>query len=261
MARARNLKPSFFKNEHLVELPFATRLLFAGLWTLADREGRLEDRPKRVKMEIFPGDDVNVDRALTELHNHGFIFRYAAGGGRYIQILAFKKHQNPHHKEPPSKLPNPGPECLCIATESEADDVSEACETQGTPQASPSTAVLIPDSLNLNPESGGNPFAPSASPLDAGGPINGVEGTHNPASELCVVERIPIVGGEEWPVMKPFVEELDRLYPAVDPAQTLREIRGWCIGNPTKRKTKRGVRAFIVAWFAREQDKQSRRPS
>ena len=31
MARARNIKPGFFTNDELVELPFATRLLFIGL--------------------------------------------------------------------------------------------------------------------------------------------------------------------------------------------------------------------------------------
>ena len=44
MARARLLKPGFFTNEDLCELPAFGRLLFAGLWTIADREGRLEDR-------------------------------------------------------------------------------------------------------------------------------------------------------------------------------------------------------------------------
>ena len=53
MARARNIKPGFFKNEFLADLPFETRLLFIGLWTLADREGRLEDRPRKIKMELF----------------------------------------------------------------------------------------------------------------------------------------------------------------------------------------------------------------
>ena len=52
MARARNIKPGFFTNDELVELPFATRLLFIGLWTIADREGRMVDRPKKIKMEI-----------------------------------------------------------------------------------------------------------------------------------------------------------------------------------------------------------------
>ena len=41
MARARNIKPGFFRNADLAELTFEARLLFIGLWTLADSEGRL----------------------------------------------------------------------------------------------------------------------------------------------------------------------------------------------------------------------------
>ena len=52
MARARSLKPGFFRNADLVELPMEARLMFAGLWVLADREGRLEDRPKQIKIDI-----------------------------------------------------------------------------------------------------------------------------------------------------------------------------------------------------------------
>lgn len=81
------------------------------------------------------------------------------------------------------------------------------------------------------------------------------------ADQDPVVERIPLVGKQgEFEVRKSMRDELDRLYPAVDPDQTLREIRGWCIGNPTKCKTRRGVRAFVMRWFGGEQDKQSRRP-
>lgn len=80
-----------------------------------------------------------------------------------------------------------------------------------------------------------------------------------PSDAAEVVEKIPLCDGSEWPVTKEFVTELDRLYPAVDPVQTLREIRGWCIGNPRRTKTPRGVKAFITSWFAREQDRQSKR--
>ena len=48
MARARNIKPGFFANDLLVDLPFEVRLLFIGLWTIADRAGRLCDRPKKI---------------------------------------------------------------------------------------------------------------------------------------------------------------------------------------------------------------------
>jgi len=105
MARARNIKPGFFKNELLVEQPFEVRLLFIGLWTLADREGRLEDRPKKIKMEVFPADNVAVEDGLDALEKDGFIERYEVNGNRYIEISAWSKHQTPHVKEQASTIP------------------------------------------------------------------------------------------------------------------------------------------------------------
>lgn len=107
MARARNIKPSFFTNDTLAEIDPLGRLLFAGMWTIADREGRLEDRPKRIKAEVLPYDDCDVDGLLNDLQKHGFILRYEADGQCYIQILAFTKHQNPHVKESASTIPAP----------------------------------------------------------------------------------------------------------------------------------------------------------
>lgn len=106
MARARNIKPSFFTNDDLVELPFETRLLFIGLWTLADREGRIVDRPKKIKMEIFPSDDVDCEASLKLLAERGFIDRYSVGQHRVVEVLKFIKHQSPHTTERDSLLPS-----------------------------------------------------------------------------------------------------------------------------------------------------------
>ena len=84
------------------------RLLFIGLWTQADREGRLEDRPKRIKAELFPYDNIDIDKGLNELQAKGFIVRYKGNANvsdrilspeqpanevNCIQILTFTKHQ------------------------------------------------------------------------------------------------------------------------------------------------------------------------
>ena len=106
MARARNIKPSFFMNETLAELSFEVRLLFIGLWTLADREGRLEDRPKRIGMELFPADGLDVEECLLALEKSGLIERYEAGGVKVVWVKNFKKHQSPHHTERGSALPD-----------------------------------------------------------------------------------------------------------------------------------------------------------
>lgn len=105
--RARNIKPGFFTNEDLAELEPMGRLLFIGLWTLADREGRLEDRPKRIKGALFPYDNCDVDPLLDELQKWGFIKRYQSQGVKCIQIINFSKHQNPHPREAKSVLPEP----------------------------------------------------------------------------------------------------------------------------------------------------------
>lgn len=105
MARARQLKPDFFLDEDLVELGFGTRLLFAGLWTLADREGRLEDRPRRIEMALFPADTIDIIPMLDELAGPGLIVRYEVEGRALIWIPGFPKHQRPHPREAPSGLP------------------------------------------------------------------------------------------------------------------------------------------------------------
>jgi hypothetical protein len=107
MARSRSLRPGFFKNDLLVQLPFEARLLFAGLWTLADKEGRLEDRPLKIKMELFPGDDINTNDLLAQLADKKFITRYQVEGESYIQVNKFLEHQRPHPKEPNSVIPKP----------------------------------------------------------------------------------------------------------------------------------------------------------
>lgn len=106
MARARNIKPSFFLNEDIVELPCEARLLFIGLWTLADREGRLENRPKKIKMSLFPADDINVSEQLSNISKFGFIELYNADDTDVIQITNFVKHQTPPGLEKDSELPD-----------------------------------------------------------------------------------------------------------------------------------------------------------
>lgn len=105
MSRTRFIKPGFFTNDTLAEVSPIGRLLFAGLWTIADRAGRLEDRPKKIKAEVLPFDNANVDRLLGDLAERGFIVRYESGGQRLIQIQSFAKHQSPHPKEPASLFP------------------------------------------------------------------------------------------------------------------------------------------------------------
>jgi hypothetical protein len=109
MARKRYLKPGFFKNEELAGMLFEYRILFQGLWCYADREGRLEDRPMRLKSDIFPYDNIDFNAGLDLLQEKGFIVRYATTvkGKTFnaIQIVNFTEHQDVHINEQASIIP------------------------------------------------------------------------------------------------------------------------------------------------------------
>jgi hypothetical protein len=106
MARSRNIKPSFFTNDDLAECDCEARILFIALWCIADREGRLTYRPKKIKVEALPYDDCDIVNLIEQLCNYRFIFIYSNNGKQILQINKWSKHQNPHHKEIESELPS-----------------------------------------------------------------------------------------------------------------------------------------------------------
>jgi hypothetical protein len=107
VSRLRTIKPGFFTNEELSECDPLARLLFAGLWTEADRDGRLEDRPRRLKALILPYDKCDADTLLGQLERRGFILRYEVAGEKYISIPRWYEHQKPHFKESSRGYPEP----------------------------------------------------------------------------------------------------------------------------------------------------------
>ena len=69
------------------------------------------------------------------------------------------------------------------------------------------------------------------------------------------VEYIPLPGEQgEYPVSRKLADELQRAYPGVDIRTELAKARAWCVTNPTKRKTARGVPRFLNAWMERTQN-------
>jgi hypothetical protein len=110
---------------------------------------------------------------------------------------------------------------------------------------SPVTVESREPNQNHKPEPEPENTKPLASPDKSGsaGPVNG-----------SAVAYIPLNDGSEFGVSKEFLAELEQAYPRVDGAQTLKEIRVWCIANPANRKTRKGAARFINRWFERVQN-------
>ncbi len=108
MARIRTIKPEFFDDEEIGRLSDKAQIVFVGLWTEADREGRLEDRPERLKIRLRPYDTTcDMNAVLEELAAARFIIRYEVDGRRLIQVRTFTKHQVINVREARSVIPAP----------------------------------------------------------------------------------------------------------------------------------------------------------
>jgi hypothetical protein len=110
MPRARNIKPGFFESDDPAKVGYPQRLLWIAMWTLADKEGRLEYRPTRLKKYAFGFDPATVEDVaqwVHDLHDAGLIVLYPVGSVEVIQCVNFLKHQRPHYKDPESEYPPP----------------------------------------------------------------------------------------------------------------------------------------------------------
>lgn len=161
------MKPEFFKDEDLAEHPFWVRILFEGLWCYADRAGRLEERPIRLKAEILPYDKIDIIKgleALSEKKKHSprhepFIIRYDVDGNKYIQILNFPKHQSPHSTERPSVIPAFNASITKVLALDKVDTPSPR-----ESESESSLSSLIKEILNYLNEKAGKKFSPKSKP-------------------------------------------------------------------------------------------------
>lgn len=144
MARTRLMPVEWAKDEVLADCNPLARLLFFYLHQIADRSGRLEDRPKRIGVECLPYDRVDIERLLGDLEAHGLIARYQVDGERYIAIPSFLRHQAPHLREKVSTIP-PIPQSL-------GEEGAEPGPMTTKAGASPAVSVFDPVSVS-NPVS------------------------------------------------------------------------------------------------------------
>ncbi|MDF0750317.1 hypothetical protein NLU14_08745 [Marinobacter sp. 71-i] len=147
MARARNIKPGFFTNDELGDLSPLARLAFIGLWSQADFNGNMKCKPKRLKVEILPYDDVNFGGLIDELEMAGFVCRYQVDGENYLHVVNFQKHQRPHKNEVlrGTDVPQPGTEQPPTGTDPEQKSTVTEPERDENRSNPPDTGYRIPD--------------------------------------------------------------------------------------------------------------------
>lgn len=109
MARIRTIKPELAAHEGMfdaeVETGLPLRFAWCMLFTVADREGRFAWRPRTLKAQILPHDELDFSRVLDAWLTRAFIVKYRVKGEWFGCIPTFTKHQVINNRESPSGIP------------------------------------------------------------------------------------------------------------------------------------------------------------
>ena len=245
MARQRLLKPSFFTNEDLGECSLAARLFFAGMWCWADREGYLEDRPKRLRAEILPYDNVDGEALLSELSAKGLVERLVADGVKVIRIVNFLKHQDPHPREVKSRFA-PG------RTE---PNLGSPKADLGSPKAD------LGEFSSPSPSSPSRPSSPSSLPApQTPTPLASMPGWLAGVQEALSVELgQPIHIGKDPEATVEAFEQRRAFHEACGVADPDAEVVGDCLAIAKRsRAGVPGTLSFFTGWFDRATPKTTK---
>lgn len=229
MARIRTIKPEIARHELLFETERASglpiRFAWAVLPTLCDREGRFRWRPRVMKPDVLPYDDVDFETVMNLLLERGFVVKYRHGSEWYGLIPTFLKHQHINPREVASTIP----------------DVEGADEVTGHP---PTTSTRARRVVDATADGRGR---------EGKGTEDSAETPRVTTPTSPTVLTFPTTGGEPktWALTAAAVAEWQTSYPGIDVEAECRQALAWVKANPKRAKTARGMAAFLVNWFNR----------
>ena len=236
----RIIKESICYSDDLDKLtPFA-ETVFYRLLVNVDDYGRIDARPNFLKSKLFMTKQGVTEKAITEAVAQmaciDIVRTYEVSGRGYLYFPKWQLHQR--IRESKEKYPAPPLN----------DSVLEV-----SPQLAATCGEPPPES-NPNPNPNPNPESESKILRGADAPRRSADSQPERQSARAVI-TLPLNDNTEYPITEEQCQEWAGLYPAVDVIQQLRNMRGWLLANPTKRKTKRGIMRFVTGWLGREQDK------
>ncbi len=235
MARIRTVKPDLFRHEALFEAEQETslplRLVFIGLFCCCDREGRFEWRPRKLKLDVLPYDDIEFSRVLDALPTRGFIVKYEVSGVDYGCIPSFSRHQVINNRERASEYPDLAAGNVLLAGDSL--DYSELTERD-----SRVTDASTTREGNAQEEGKGKEG----------------KGKGNTAAQIAKSAiGLPLMNNGFFSIKPEQLEKLKTLYPDIDCEQELRNMIGWFDANPEKLKPRTAIMQFVNSWLANRQ--------
>ena len=244
MAERRMFAKTIVDSDAFLDMPLSSQALYFHLSMRADDDGFVNN-PKKIQRVIGAADD-----DLKLLAAKRFVIPFETGvcvikHWRIHNFIRSDRYKETVYQEEKSQLITKDNKAYTLRQEEEIPTLPGAGVTAGIPTvANRDTQVRLgkdrdrigKDSIDILPEAETAPDIP-------------------PAPPSSVLISITLNDKTEYPITEEDVKCWKDLYPAVDIMQELRKMKGWADANPTKRKTKAGIKRFINAWLAKEQDR------
>lgn len=112
MSRKRFIDPEMWRDPAVTRMSRDERLMFVGIITIADDEGRLSASPAALMGAIYPNDSDGMSLALVREWRDAIVKKlpnvhlYEHDGVEYISLRRWDRYQKPSHASQ-SKLPPP----------------------------------------------------------------------------------------------------------------------------------------------------------
>jgi hypothetical protein len=189
----------------------------------AGRSHQLEHKPKKIKAQIFPYDDVKIEPLLATLVTSAFVQGYkyfppntSGPEIHFYQITNFKKHQRPHYNEIPSIYKD----IIKLATK-----VTSTCD-QGSKH------------LFLNDD------------------IRNDDIRNEEEHEATESQNLIIFKCEFFEILEQLHKKMSVSYSGIDILSEYKKMDAWLEVNPAKRK--KSYPKFINSWLARTAEKKKK---
>jgi hypothetical protein len=226
--RIRSIKPQFFLDSKILDLPPLARLLFIGLWCCADREGRMHYDPRELRRQVLPDETQAVfDEMFGALTAANLVRLYAVESSSYVDIPHFLAHQVPYHKEQPSVIPSrdgsrPGKGRVKTRTRKGHDRSGAGVVIGAGEEGSTTLAPSFAEAAN-------------STPTVLTFPTNG-----EPRMWHLTPEQVRI-----W----------TDLFPGIEVEAECRKALAWILAN--RKKTAKGMPRFLNGWLSKSNDRGS----
>ena len=227
MARKRMISPEYWTDDKTIELTIAERLLFIGMWNFADDEGIITNKPKQIKAQIFPVDDITHEQVSEMLmRRHGIGLILFGNSNTLIKIKNWTRYQ---------KINRPTPSNYTFRKGIIEDSVSTQ-ETLTPSIVEGSGKEVSIKEKNISPQ----PKKVSSKPL------------------IPYPDRVEQFY-QDLSKDQDYLKQLKEAYPNVDIPGQIKASKMWLLSNT--QKAKKNFKRFVNTWMSNQMEYNKTKPN